>query len=241
MNKKQFERFISKYNLGGACESVTYTISNNTMSTRAMSDDKNVLCEVNIKNVDFPDGEYSIYDTGKLKSLLGVLGDELEVKTSNGNAGRVLALRLRDDRSTVSYAVANPSIIPAVPTLTSNPEFNTWMTLDEKFTTAFIRARLALSDIETFHVVSDGSSTTAHVILGISTQNTSRVTIDVEMDSPTKIDEMSFSSKYLREILSANKDATHGKMSINSLGLAKLIFSTDDITSVYYLVKTTSN
>ncbi len=46
MEKSKLERFISKYNIGGACESVKFVSNGTEMSVRSISDDKNVLAEI---------------------------------------------------------------------------------------------------------------------------------------------------------------------------------------------------
>ena len=48
---------------------------------------------------------------------------------------------------------------------------------------------------------------------------------------------ISFSAKYLREILVANKDAGTGNLEISSKGISRIVFSVDGITSTYYLVQ----
>ena len=46
-----------------------------------------------------------------------------------------------------------------------------------------------------------------------------------------------FSAPVFREILSANKDATEGKISVSEQGLMKVEFKDDNITSLYYLLR----
>jgi len=41
----------------------------------------------------------------------------------------------------------------------------------------------------------------------------------------------------MKDILNVNKDADEAQLSINLDGLMKLQFKTDDITSIYYIVK----
>lgn len=236
MEKTKFERFISKYNLGGACESVLYTVENKTITTRAISDDKNVLCEVTAPSMGMLDGTYAVYETAKLRSLLGVLGDTLGVsirKSSNKPVG----IEFSDGTTDVTFVLADASVIPTVPDLKKLPPMDLTITMDEQFINTFVKAKGALSEVDTFTVMSDGEETTAQVILGYSSLNTNRVKIKATTTKAVALDAISFSAKYLREILVANKDAKGGQLEISSKGLAKTSFTADGITSTYYLVQ----
>jgi len=86
-------------------------------------------------------------------------------------------------------------------------------------------------------VMSEGDDKTADVILGFSSLNTNRVKLKAKTTEATELKATSFSAKYLREILVANKDAKGGKLEISSKGLARTSFNVDNIKSTYYLVQ----
>ena len=50
MEKSMLERFISKYNLGGSCESVLWKSDGTDITVKCISDDKNVLGIVTVRN-----------------------------------------------------------------------------------------------------------------------------------------------------------------------------------------------
>jgi hypothetical protein len=236
MEKTKFERFISKYNLGGSCESVLYAVDGESLSTRAISDDKNVLCEIVGPSMGLQDGSYAVYETAKLRSLLGVLGEQLSV-TPKKSSGKTVGLQFSDKSTEVTFVLADASVIPTVPDLKKLPPFDMTIVMDEQFITTFVKAKGALSDVETFTVISDGEGNTASVILGHSSLNTNRVKIGVNTKEAVEVKAISFSAKYLREILVANKEAKVGELQISSKGLAKTTFVSDGITSTYYLVQ----
>jgi hypothetical protein len=236
VEKSKFERFVSKYNLGGACESVLYKVDGTTLTTRTISDDKNVLCEVIAPSMGFEAGEYPVYETAKLRSLLGVVGEVLSVKTKKSN-DKFVGLEFADGTTEVTFVLADTSVIPAVPDLKKTPPFELTIDMDEKFITTFVKAKGALTDVETFTVMSSGSTATAEVILGFSSLNTNRVRMSANTASPVELAPVSFSAKYLREILVANKDAKGGKLEISSKGLARTSFDVDGIKSTYFLVQ----
>jgi hypothetical protein len=236
MEKTKFERFISKYNLGGSCESVLYAVDGDSLNTRAISDDKNVLCEITGPSMGLADGSYAVYETSKLRSLLGVLGEQLTV-TPKKSSSKTVGLQFSDKTTEVTFVLADASVIPTVPDLKKLPPFDLTIVMDEQFITTFVKAKGALADVETFTVISDGEGKTASVILGHSSLNTNRVKMTVNTKEEAEVSAISFSAKYLREILVANKEAKVGELMISSKGLAKTTFVSDGITSTYYLVQ----
>jgi hypothetical protein len=236
MEKSKFEKFIGKYNLGGSCESVLYNVENSSITTRAISDDKNVLCEVIAPSMGLKDGNYAVYETAKLRSLLGVLGETLSVNVKK-SGDKAVGMTFDDSNTEVTFVLADATVIPAVPDLKKLPPFELTIEMDEQFINTFVKAKGALSDVDTFAVMSEGDDKTADVILGFSSLNTNRVKLKAKTTEATELKATSFSAKYLREILVANKDAKGGKLEISSKGLARTSFNVDNIKSTYYLVQ----
>jgi hypothetical protein len=238
MEKSKFEKFINKYNLAGACESVLYTVEGKTLTTRAISDDKSVVVELSAPAMGLPAGSYPVYETAKLKSLLGVLDENLNVavKTSDEKA---MGLKFSDANSEVTFVLADATVIPPVPDIKKMPPFDLTVTVDSQFITTFVKAKNALSEADTFTVMADGNSNTADIIIGYSSLNTNRVKLTVNTKEAVEFSPINFSAKYLRDILVANKDAPGAELLISSKGLAKSTFEVDGIKATYYLVQQT--
>lgn len=234
MEKSKLERFISKYNIGGACESVKCVSNGTEMTVRSISDDKNVLAEVTSHDIGFPEGEFSIYETKKLRSLLGVLGEKLKV-AANSSSNKVIGLNLSDSDTKVTFVLADESVIPKVPDLKKLPPMDIEIVLDDKFVNTFARAKGALSEVDTFTVMSDGTGAT--VVIGYSTLNTNRVNIKTTTKTNTKIDPISFSANYLKEVLLSNKEIKDGILKVSSKGIAVAEFVGEGFTSKYFLVQ----
>jgi hypothetical protein len=236
MEKKTFERFISKYNLGGSCESVIYSVNDTLITTRAISDDKNVLSEVTAPSMGIPEGEYPVYDTGRLRSLLGVLGDSLDVGVRRSSDNPV-GMTFSDSSTEVTFVLADRSVIPNVPDLKKLPPFEMTIVIDENFTNTFVRAKGALADVETFTVMADGHDTITDIVIGFSSLNTNRVKLTATTTEAVAMEPINFSARYFREILVANKDTKTGTLEVSSKGLARATFEVDGISSTYYLVQ----
>ena len=236
MQKTKFEKFISKYNLGGSCESVVFKSNGTDLSVRAISDDKNVLGEVVFKNASFPEGDFGVYETKKLRSILSVLDENVEIKVNSANE-KITGLNITDGETKATFVLADISVVPVVPELKKLPPMDFTITLDEKFVNTFIRAKGALNEVDTFTVISDGKDTTASVVIGHSNINTNRIAINATTDKTVELAPINFSAKYFKEILVANKDATNGTLEVSSKGLARATFEVDNISTTYYLVQ----
>jgi hypothetical protein len=209
MNKGKFDGFVNRYNLGGEIESVMVKSDDKNLSVRMISDDKTLLGDVTVVGGEFPNGEFGIYTTSQLKSLLSVLDDAITVEEVTG------ALKFSDKKTKVQYMLAAPSVIPAVPDLKALPPFDTEVALDDEFVNKFIKSKGALADADTFTFTIKGGK--AEIILGYSS--------------------IAFSAKYLKAILMANKGSKTSSLKISSKGLSHVSFTDGDYTSNYYLVE----
>ena len=234
MNKTRITRFIQKYNLAGLVESVAWKAADGKLVTRFISDDKTVLGELELENFNFEAAELGIYTTSNLSKLLSVLGEDVDLQVSKVE-DKAIALSLVSDGTKASYQLADLSVIPAVPDLKSLPPFDIQIDLDGKFIDRFIKGKNALSDVDTFTVLTENGD--LNLVIGYSNVNSNRITYKAQANYPNAVNAISFSAKYLKEILVANKDATSATLQISTQGLAHVAFKVDDYTSKYYLVE----
>jgi hypothetical protein len=104
----------------------------------------------------------------------------------------------------------------------------------------FIASKNALTDKETFTIVTDKDRETCDCILGYSSINTDRITIPVNVDQFIDMDLLSFNADLFGKILQANKECSVGKLEISAQGLARVTFKVDNYHVVYNLVATQS-
>jgi len=229
MEKQKLDGFINRYNLGGEVESVMVKAEDSNVSVRMISDDKTLLGDVSVSDMEFPNGEYGIYTTSQLKSLLSVLDGSMDVEEVTG------ALKFSDKGTKMQYMLAAPSVIPAVPDLKALPKFNATITLNDEFINKFIKSKGALADADTFTFTCKDNK--GEIILGYSSINSNRISISVDCTCESDIEPIQFSAKYLKAILVANKGSNTSSLQISSDGLAHLSFTEGDYTSNYYLVE----
>lgn len=237
MEKQKLSKFISRYNLAGLVESVKWETEAGVLKTSFISDDKSVLGSVSMKDFQYENSTFGVYDTSKLTKMMGVLGNDVEFDLVKVNES-VASLKFKDGSTSVNYMLAELSIIPNVPDLKQLPPFDIKIKLDQNFITKFIRAKSALAEENTFTFVKTKGN--PQIILGYSSINTNRISIDVDCECPEDVTPISFSSTYLKEILVANKEANDATLNISSKGLSHIHFEIDEYTSDYYLVEIAS-
>ena len=124
MKKDKVLQFISRYNLNGNVESVKWeTKEDNVCETQFITDDKSVLGQVSVKDFDLTEGEVGVYDTAKLKQLLSVVGDDINVNIVEKNEKNV-SISVSDDTTSVNFMLADLAVIPNVPALKDLPDFD---------------------------------------------------------------------------------------------------------------------
>jgi DNA polymerase III sliding clamp (beta) subunit (PCNA family) len=230
MKKSSLEGFISRYTLGGEIESVKIISDKTGMTVKFISDDKTLLGTVTSEDAEFADGEFGVYTTSQLKNLLGVL--DANINVTAGSA----ALEFSDNSTTVNYMMADLSVIPAVPDIKQIPEFESEITLSDEFIGRFIKSKGALSDSDTFTFQCKGGK--GEIILGYSKINSNRISIKVDCTcTKDSVGPISFSAKYLKEILNANRTPKAATLKIATAGLAHCTFESEGFKSEYFLVE----
>ena len=240
MKKQTINTFIDKYSLNGTIESVKWVVdsANKQIKTASISDDKNVLSFVVIKDsAGLNDAEIGINDTAKLKKLLSVLNDEVNI-SFNMREDKIVSLSLTGESTDVQYVTADLSVIPKVPELKKLPPFNLEIPLTKEFVTTFVKAKNALSDVDTLTFTKDKKDK-LKLVIGFSSVNSNRISIDFK---PTEGKDtlgktIHFSAKYLKEILTSNSDCENAVLKISDAGIAHVEFNNDVFNSSYYLVE----
>jgi|694.fasta_scaffold06172_17 hypothetical protein len=239
MKKQVLNTFIDKYSLNGTIESVKWVVDNKNkqIKTSSISDDKNVVSYVSIKDdAGLSEAEIGINDTAKLKKLLGVLTDDVNI-TFNKRDEKIVSLSLNSESTDVQYVTADLSVIPKVPDLKKLPPFNLEIPLTKEFVTTFVKAKSALSDVDTMTFTKDKKDK-IKLTIGYSSVNSNRINIDVKPieGKDTLGKTIHFSAKYLKEILTSNSDCENAVLKISDAGIAHVEFNNELFSSSYYLI-----
>ena len=233
MQKSKLDKFISKYNLGGNVNSVKWKSNSDTLTTTFVTPDKSLLGTVKVDKFPFEDAEIGVYQTDQLKSLIGVLGDDVSLDLSKFG-DKAVSLKVKNGPVSVDYVLSDLSVIADPPALKRLPEFGTQIKLDNNFINTFIKGKSALSDVDTFTIVKTDSG--CEVVIGYSSTNTNRVNIPVDCTSCDIIDPITFNANLFKEVLVANRECTSAVLEVSTEGLAKVNFKVDDYDSEYFIV-----
>lgn len=235
MEKTKLNSFISKYHLGGLIQSVAWS-ANGSLSTRFISDDKCIIGDVQLNSFKSDPIQVGIPDTDRLLKLLGVLGNDIDL-SFNASENTAFSITMNDKNTTINYMLVVLGVIASVPKFKSEPTFDLSINITKDFIERFVKAKAALPDEEYFTVIYNNKLDKYQVVIGYSNVNSTRVSIDLTDYTAltNNIEEISFSAKYFREVLAANKDCTGGIMQISAQGLAKIEFKNEDFTTKYVL------
>jgi hypothetical protein len=234
MNKNNLLKFIQKYSLGGLIESVAWNAEGTKLSVRFISDDKTLLGEVEYNAYTSTPMNVGIYTTSLLKNMIGVLDNDLTLKVDKAG-DKSVSLKLSSDETETSYQLADLGVIPPVPDLKTLPDFGISIDMASNMIDKFIKAKGALSDVDTFTIFTEAGD--LKMAIGYSSISTNRVTFTAQKDYAETVKPISFSAKYLKEILTANKEATSAKLKVSTDGLSNVEFQIDDFVCKYYLVE----
>jgi len=239
MDKQKLVRFINKYYLNGTVNSVVLNSSSSSqeLSTRFISGDKTLLGDLTMDKWNFEDSDIGVYNTEQLLKLLMVMDNDVNA-TLTKSGEKAISLKLTDRSSAINYMLSDTSVINEPPQMKTIPEFELSIDVTPQFITKFISGKSALSEADTFTVITDETTSKTKLVIGYSAVNTHRVTIPVTSSTFENIENISFNANLFKEVLIANKDCESATLEISSQGLAKINFKVDDFTSTYWLVGT---
>ena len=236
MDKHKLTRFIDKYHLGGNVNSVILNSGKKKLQTRFMTGDKSLLGELSMNGWSFEDVSLGVYDTEQMVKLLGVLSDDVELNLMKAG-DKAIALKVEDTNATVNYMLSDLSVINNPPSLKDLPEFGLRVKVDNTFIQKFIAGKSALSDTDSFTVITDND--VVKLVIGYSKINTNRVTIPVKTETYVDMKKVSFNADLFKDVLVANKECESATLEVSEQGLARINFKVDEYDATYYLVAIT--
>ena len=246
MKKSLLEMFIQKYTLSGAINSVNLDSTDGVLSVSGTTQDMQAMAFVKSNKLSLPSGNYSIYDTSQLRSLLGVFGQSDDINVNVETSQDVpIALQIDDApfHTKVKFVLSDPQVIPDAPKVANLPDCNLTIPFDEKFMSRFVKATSALSEVDTFTIVTEtqqpdgyNSNFDTKLVIGYTDMNTTRISLEVESTGNLQ-EKLTFSAKYLKDIFLANKEALSGSIEVSDRGILSTKFNNDGFISEYYLLK----
>ena len=237
INKLKLQSIINKYYLG-ANESVKWEIKDNSLSIEFMTPSKDVIGNLTCKNFELEDSKLAIYDTKKLQNLISICSGDLLLEFEKTRE-IYTKLNISDLNFNLSYALSDPLLINKV----GNVNEADWV-VDLDLTTEdignIIKAKSALSQIDNMLITTttnlDGEDV-IEIVFGDESGHNNKITYQISGDIKETDIKLPFNSDMFKTVLQANKDMEGGKLLLSSMGLMKLSFDFDDISTTYYMVR----
>jgi len=231
MEKSKLQSFINRYYLAGNCESVLLKENGSEVMCELIDLDQTVVGKVKWKTTPFMKGQLGINHTGALIKMLGALGENMEINVKEA-AGKNYAMNISEGSTKATFMLADTSVIPAVPTINSEPEYEVTIPINDEFVSKFIKAKNALPDAKNFAVqVQNG---VVKFIINYSTVNTDNISFEIP-GGTNDMDPVCFSADKLKEVLVANR-GDNGQLHVSPNGLSRIDFTGSDFDSTYWLV-----
>ena len=232
MEKSKLQSFINRYYLAGNCEAVVLKNNTDTVCCDLIDADQTVVGKVKWKTDPFMNGELGINHTGALIKMLSAVGEKLDIDVQEAS-GKNYAMKITEGSTKATFMLADTTVIPGVPTINAEPEYQVTIDLNDDFTSKFIKAKNALPDANNFAVQVQNGKT--KFIINYSTVNSDNISFEID-GGTNAMEPICFSADKLKEVLVANKGDS-GKMYVSSDGLARIDFTGNDFDSNYWLVQ----
>ena len=237
INKLTVQSIINKYYLG-TNESVKWEVKDNFLNVDFMTPSKDVIGNVTCTNFQLEDCKLAIYDTKKLNSLISICSGDLLLELVK-NKAIYTKLQISDLNFNLNYALSDPLLISKVGEV-NEAEWVVELNLSQEDIDNIIKAKSALSQVDNMLVTTttnlDGVDV-VEFVFGDESGHNNKITYQVLGDVKETNLKLPFNSDTFKTILQANKDMAGGKLLLSSMGLMRLDFNLDDITSKYFMVR----
>ena len=238
INKKVISDIVSKYSLGNNIEKVKWVITDDKFHINFINDSKNLVGYVEYrKDIGLKPGDYGIFNTSQLIKCLNILDGDILVDATTSK------LNMADTNYDIKFNLADPAVIPNVPSIDDSDEWSVSFSVSDEFITRFVKSKDALSELDTFTVETRDGFNGEELVFTVGTNITNTIEFTVENATINEsFEAVPFDSNLLKEILKANRTYHSGEIRINKKGLLDAhLHHGDDLYTGYYLVRKQEN
>ena len=237
INKLKLQSIINKYYLG-TNESVKWDIKDNSLNIEFMTPSKDVIGNLTCNDFELEDSKLAIYDTKKLQNLISICSGDLLLEFEKTKE-IYTKLNISDLNFNLSYALSDPLLINKVGNVTE-AEWVVDLDLTSEDISNIIKAKSALAQVDNMLITTttnlDGEDV-IEIVFGDESGHNNKITYQISGDIKETDIKLPFNSDMFKTILYANKDMEGGKLLLSSMGLMKLSFELDGISSNYYMIR----
>ena len=237
VNKSTLTSVISKYYLNGLNNQVKWRIKDNKLTIYA--GDNGRVCKVQHNNFPIEDAELGIFDTHKLSKLLSITSGELSVSLDKIKAVYT-KIHFADLNFDLTYSLADILILGKNRWYEDPESFDIEIDLTRDDIDHLIKAKSALADVNNMLITTttdfDGTNV-CEFIFGDNTGFSNKITYQLRGNINRSDIQIPFDSDIFKDILSANKDMSTGKLKITEGFGLKLDFTTEETESEYFIAR----
>jgi hypothetical protein len=232
MEKSKLQSFINRYYLAGNCEAVTLKEQEASIGCELIDMDQTIVGKIKWNTAPFMKGQLGINHTGALIKMLGALNENINIDVKEA-AGKNYAMKISEGSTQATFMLADTTVIPAVPAINAEPDYEVSIPVNDEFISKFIKAKNALPDAKNFAVqITNGQ---IKFIINYTTVNADNISFEVGTTSNADMEPVCFSADKLKEVLVANRGDS-GELKVSPDGLARIDFTGSDFESTYWLV-----
>ena len=237
INKSALTSVISKYYLNGLNNQVKWRIKDKKLTIYAGEAGR--VCKVEHLNLPLEDSELGVFDTHKLSKLISITNGDLMVSLEKIKSVYT-KMHIADSNFDLTYSLADILIL-GKNTYYEDPEsFEIELDLSKEDIDALIKAKNALTDINSMLITSttdmDGTNI-CEFIFGDNTGFSNRISYQIQGNISKSSIEIPFDSDIFKDILNANKDMDSGTLKLSEVGMLKLNFNSKEIKSEYFIAR----
>ena len=237
INKSALTSVISKYYLNGLNNQVKWRIKDKKLTIYAGEAGR--VCKVEHLNLPLEDSELGVFDTHKLSKLISITNGDLMVSLEKIKSVYT-KMHIADSNFDLTYSLADILIL-GKNTYYEDPEsFEIELDLSKEDIDALIKAKNALTDINSMLITSttdmDGTNI-CEFIFGDNTGFSNRISYQIQGNISKSSIEIPFDSDIFKDILNANKDMDSGTLKLTEVGMLKLNFNSEEIKSEYFIAR----
>ena len=236
IDKLKLTSVISKYYLNGLHNQVKWRIKDNKLIVYAGEAGR--VCKVELNDVPLEDAELGIFDTNKLSKLLSITHGELSITLDKIKAVYT-KMHIADTNFDLTYSLADVMILGKNTWYEDPDEWGIDISITKDDLNHLIKAKNALGDVDSMLINTvldlDGNPV-CEFIFGDNTGFSNKITYQIYGGVITDNHiSLPFNSNIFRDILVANKDQETFTLKLSTQGILKMIFSSDDINSEYFV------
>ena len=238
ISKKVISDIVSKYSLGNNIEKVKWVVTDDKFTINFINDSKNLVGYIEYrKDIGLKPGDYGIFNTSQLIKCLNILDGDILVDATTSK------LNMADTNYDIKFNLADPAVIPNVPSIDDSDEWSVSFSISDEFITRFVKSKDALSELDTFTVETRDGFNGEELVFTVGTNITNTIEFTVENAVINEsFEAVPFDSNLLKEILKANRTYHSGEIRIDKKGLLDAhLHHGDDLYTGYYLVRRQEN